>query len=120
MTSERLHARLRQIRARAAIRAWEARQIGHARGVWFRLELLLARSRRALAISAADAALLRATGFEPHAIGDELEPAKLIFVVSEGTVPSAISGEDVPLQDDHRLLLAPALILIPFHREQRP
>jgi len=117
MTSERLHARLRQIRARAAIRAWEARQIRHARGVWFRLELLLAHSRRALAISAADAALLRADGLEPHAVGHELEPAKLIFVVSEDRVPSAISGEDVPLQDDHRLLLAPALILIPFHRE---
>jgi len=114
MTAERLHARLRQMRARAEIRAWEARQIGHARGVWFRLELLFARSRRALAITAADAALLRASGFEPEAIGEELQPAKLIFVVSQDRLPAAIVGENVPLQDDRQLLLTPALLLIPF------
>lgn len=82
--------------------------------MWFRLELLFARTRRALAISADDAALLRVHGFESLAIAGELEPARLIFVVSEDCVPSGVGGEEVPLQDSHRLLLAPALLLIPF------
>jgi hypothetical protein len=114
MTSERLHDRLRRMRSRVSIRKWEVRQIGHARGVWFRFELLLARTRRALAITAEDEARLRYGGFEPHAIGEELEPPKSIFVLSEEQLPSALQGRDVPLQDARQILLEPALVLIPF------
>ncbi len=114
MNSDRLHQRLRHMRSRAAIRAWEARQADHAHGVWFRLELLLARTRRALVISAEDRSILRASGFQPHPIGAQLEPPKALFVVSEEMLPPSIKAHEVPLQDAQQILLAPALVLIPF------
>lgn len=114
MNSDRLHRRLRQIHARAAIRRWEVRQVRHAHGVWFRLEQLLAGTRCALAISSEKVLILRMSGFEPHPIGAELEPPKSLFVVPEERLPSSIEGADVPLQDKQQILLAPALVLIPF------
>ncbi len=112
--SEPLHQKLRGMRSRAAIRKWEARQAVHARGVWFRLELLLARTRRALVISAEDTMILRAAGFEALPIGAELDPPKTLFVMSEATLPASIKGFEVELQDKRQILLAAALVLIPF------
>lgn len=114
MNSDRLHQRLREMRARAAIRKWEARQVDHAGGAWFRLQLLLAATRRALAINADEVAILRAAGFEPHPVGAEIEPPKALFVVPEAKLPPSIIGCEVPLQDARRILLAPAMILVPF------
>ena len=107
-----LHERLRAMKARAAIKKWEARQVHHAGGVWFDLQLLLASTRRALVISVEEAAALRRTGFEPHPVGMRLEPPKSLFVLTE--VPPEIVGSEVPLQEPMRILLAPAAILIPF------
>jgi len=114
MNSDRLHERLRGIRSRVAIRKWEARQAMHAGGVWFRLELLLASTRRALVITAEEAAALRAAGFEPHPLGGEIEPPKSLFVVAEESVPALMAGREVAIQDARQILLAPAMILIPF------
>jgi len=112
--SDRLHERLRQMKARVAIQQWEARQIGHARGVWFRLQLLLAQTKRALVITAEEATVLRNAGLEPSPVGLQLEPPKSFFVLSEQAVPLGVVGFEVPLQESNRLLLAPAAILIPF------
>lgn len=106
-----LHERLREMKARAAIKKWEARQADLAGGVWLRLQLLLAHSRRALLITAADAGALKNAGFEPHPVGMQLEPAKLLFVIAEERVPPEIAGTDIALRD---VLRAPAAILIPF------
>lgn len=114
MNSDLLHQRLRRMRSRVAIRKWEARQVTHAHGVWFRLELLLARTRRAFVISAEEATTLRAAGFEAHAIGTELEPPKAVFVIPEKTLPVSIKAHEVALQDAQQILLAQAMILIPF------
>jgi hypothetical protein len=114
MNSDRLHQHLRRMRSRAAIRKWEARQVDHAHGVWFRLELLLARTRRAFVISAEEATTLRAAGFEAHSIGAELEPPKALFVIPEETLPASVETHEVALQDTQQILLARALILIPF------
>ena len=114
MSAQRLHERLRQLRSRVSIRKWELRQLGHARGVWFRFELLLAHTRRALAITEEEAATLREAGFEQHGVGGALEPAKSIFVLSEGQLLSSIQGRDVPLQDLQQILAARSLVLIPF------
>jgi hypothetical protein len=114
MNSDLLHQRLRRMRAQAAIRKWEARQVDHARGVWFRLELLLARTRCALVISADESAILRAAGFEAHPVGAELEPPKALFVVPEEMLPPSIEGHEIPLQDARQILLASAVVLIPF------
>jgi hypothetical protein len=115
--TDRLHERLRQMKARAAIQQWEARQVAHAGGVWFRLQLLLAATRRALIISTDDVVLLQRAGFEPHLVGMELEPPKSLFVLGEEMIPAAVVGSEIPLQDAQRILLAPAAILIPFRPE---
>jgi len=73
-SSDRLHERLRQMKARVAIQQWEARQIGHARGVWFRLQLLLAQTKRALVITAEEASVLRNAGLEPQLGQDKVRP----------------------------------------------
>lgn len=112
--SAALHDQLRRMRSRAAIKKWEMRQIEHAGGVWFHLQLLLARSRRAFRISADEVKVLSDAGFEIHPLGAKLEPPKSIFVIREEMVPRAVIGTEVPLQDAQQLLLAPALILIPF------
>ncbi len=112
--SDHLHERLRQMKARIAIQKWEARQVDHARGVWFHLQLLLASTRRALVITVEEEAVLRRAGFEPHPIGMRLEPPKSFFVLTEEMVPSGIVGSEVALQEARRILLAPAAILIPF------
>jgi len=116
MSSETLHRRLREMRARAAIRKWEARQINHARGAWFRFELLLAHAERALAVTPEEVEMLRASGIEEDPIGGEFEPRKFIFVISADRLPLQISGRDVPLQDKRRILMEPALVLFPFSR----
>src|SRR5205814_2627871 len=50
-STEKLHERVRALRARAAIQRWEIRQRGHAAGSWFALERLFALSRRAWILS---------------------------------------------------------------------
>jgi hypothetical protein len=114
MNSNRLHERLRGIRSRVAVRKWEVRQAAHAGGVWFHLDLLLAATRRALVITAEEATMLRAAGFEPHPVGAELEPPKALFVIAEERVPPSITGREVAMHDARQILLAPAMILIPF------
>jgi hypothetical protein len=114
MSSQRLHDRLRQLRARVAIRKWEIRQLPHAGGVWFRFELLLARTRRALAITGEEEEILRAAGIDQHKVGAELEPPKTIFVLSEKQLPASVGGQEVPLQELQQILAAKSLILIPF------
>ena len=102
------------MKARSAIRKWEARQIAHAGGVWFRFQVLLAGTRRLLAINDEEVAMLTASGFETHPVGAELEPSKSLFVIRESALPSSIRGRDVPLQEGQEILLAKALVLIPF------
>ena len=99
------------MKARAAIRKWEVRQFEHAGGAWFRLQLLLARTRRALLITAEEADVLRKAGFEPHPVGMQIEPAKSLFVIAEEMVPPEIFGSEIALRE---ILRAPAAILIPF------
>src|SRR6185436_15641506 len=64
-SSEKLQARAKAIRSRAAIRAWEIRQHGHARGVWFAIERLFALTSRAWVLSEADEQKLIAAGRRP-------------------------------------------------------
>ena len=114
MNTDRLHQRLREMRARIAIRKWEMRQANLAGGVWGRLERLLADTRRALVISSEEVARLRAAGFESHPVGRELEPPKELFVIPEAALPAEVNGREVPLQDTQQILRAPAMVLIPF------
>lgn len=80
--SDALHRRAREIRARAAVRAWEYRQRSHAQGTWFRLRRILAEAREAWAIDGAAADRLISEGVAPEPVGLEIEPPKRIFFLS--------------------------------------
>jgi len=114
MSSDRLHQRLREMRARLAIRKWEARQANHAAGVWSRLQRLLAGTESAFVITSEEAAIVRAAGFESHPVGRELEPAKELFIIPKESLPEGVHGREVPLQDAQEILRASAMILVPF------
>ncbi len=112
---DKLHARVREIRARAAIQRYEIRQMKYAGGVWFRLQRLLTFSRQAWTISDADARGLMAAGHEPHPAGLELEPPRRFFILREdGEVTSLRSAREVPLHASTELLVAPAVALVLF------
>jgi hypothetical protein len=61
--------RLRQLRSRLLVRAWDYRQRDHARGVWFRLRRVLADAAEALAVSEEDVWQLVAEGHELVPVG---------------------------------------------------
>jgi len=109
-----LDRRVRQIRSRAVIRAWEYRQRDHARGVWYRLRRVLADAREAWAISARDAAALLDEGLEAEPVGGELEPARtILFVPAErlARIPGRVA---VPLRLGQELLGVECLALVRF------
>lgn len=112
-STERLHERVRALRARIAVRRWEIRQRGHAAGSWFALERLFALSRRAWILSEQGAEALVAAGYEPDPAGLTLEPPRRIFIVS-GETPSLAGAREIALRSSAELLLAPAIALLPF------
>lgn len=112
--SERLAARLRAMRSRAAIRRWEGRQRDHARGSWDRLARCLALMRSAWAISDEDAAKLLAGGRAPDPAGLAFEPPRRLFVVTEAELAKLTSARPVALQASAELLGTPNLALIRF------
>jgi hypothetical protein len=114
MTAEKLHARLRAIRARVAIQRYEARQTNHAAGVWFRIQRLLAFSSRAWVINDDDARSLMAAGRQPHPSGLELEPPRRFFVLREEEAVSLASAHEIAVQSSAEMLVAPALALVLF------
>ena len=86
-----LHARLRRIRERTLIRAWEYRQRHHSKGVWFRLRRVLVDAGQAFVISPEQADQLQAEGHLPLPVGQELEPQKRMLIaptLSSRSTPS--------------------------------
>jgi len=113
-STERLHERVRALRARVAIQRWEIRQRGHAAGSWFALERLFALSRRAWILSAQDAETLAAAGYEPDPAGLAFEQPRKIFIVRPDEIPSLAGAREISLCSSAELLLAPAIALVPF------
>ena len=74
-----LERRLRQMRSRVLVRAWDHRQRRHARGAWYRFRRVLAATSEAYAISTDEARRLIAEGYRPEQVGEELEPQALMF-----------------------------------------
>ena len=112
--SDRLAARLREVRSRAAIRRWELRQLGHARGSWDRVTRCLARAKSAWTISDADADALLVAGREPEPAGLELEPSRRYYFISEPDLARLPSARPIALQASTELLVARNLALVPF------
>jgi hypothetical protein len=109
-----LEQRARQVRAQAAVRAWEYRQRHHAKGVWFRLRRLLAATESAWRLPEEEARRLVAEGYPAAEVGEHLEPPKLLVVVPEETLRAFPSRERVELCLGPELLAARWLALVPF------
>ncbi len=103
--------RVRRIRERAVIRAWEYRQRDHAGGVWFRLRRVLVDAGRAFVLTEADADRLEQQGALPLPVGRQLSPAKrLIFVTPEQL--EALAAREVPVRLTAEFLRATAIALL--------
>jgi hypothetical protein len=109
-----LEARLRAMRARLAVRAWEYRQRDHAKGVWFRLRRLLAHSASALSLPEAEARRLLAEGYAADPVGALLEPPKVLLVVPEERLRDVPGRSPIPLRLGPDLLAARWVALVPF------
>lgn len=121
MTSPRnvkLERRVRDLKARTTIRAWEYRQRRHSKGVWFRLRRVLAEARAAYVISDAAALGLLARGYAPEAVGAELAPPKtIIFVPEEIIAAAAPDARRAAVRLDADLLSATSIALVRFSDE---
>ena len=109
-----LARRVRQARSRLAVRAWEYRQRHHAKGVWMRFRRILADARSAHVIPLTEAEQLLAEGFQPGAVGRELEPPKIVLFVPAARAARLIDAREIPVRLEAALLEAPALALVRF------
>ena len=115
--TEAVERRLRQLRSRVLVRAWDYRQRNHARGVWFRLRRVLAEASQAYAVSTAEAQELLAEGHRPEPVGEELSPSRPILFVSAERALRLASARPLAVRLSAELLAAESLVLIPFSRQ---
>ena len=112
--TDKLHRRARLIRERELIRAWEYRQRGHAKGVWYRLRRALVDAAEAWVIDDRDADRLAVLGRVELPVGGELNPPKRIFFVTEHELAAAPSRRSITVRMSAELLQARNLALIAF------
>jgi hypothetical protein len=112
-----LAARAREVRARAAVRAWEYRQRDLAKGVWVRLTRLLAGSESAWEIPCEAAAALEQEGYPRAPVGRELSPERTILVVPAERVERLAGARRLEMRLSAEMLAAPCLALVPFGEE---
>lgn len=112
--TDSLERRVRQVRSRVAVRAWEYRQRHHAKGVWMRLRRVLADAEAAYVIPEGEAERLVVEGFQPERVGRELEPPKIILFLPAERVARLTGARKIPVRLEVELLEAPALALVRF------
>lgn len=106
--------RLRELRSRQLVRAFDYRQRRHARGVWFRLRRTLAFASDAYVLDDDDAQQLLSEGCAPEPVGQELEPPRIIVFAAAERVARLTSARAVAVRLDAELLGARFLALVPF------
>ena len=106
--------RLREVRSRVLVRSFDHRQRHHARGVWFRLRRALTYAKEAYAVPRAEAERLIAEGYPSDAVGQELEPPRIILLVPAARVSRIDSARPLAVRLDAELLSAECLALVPF------
>jgi hypothetical protein len=106
--------RLRQLRSRQLVRAFEYRQRRHARGAWFRLRRALALAREAYAIPRGEAERLVAEGCAADPVGECLEPRRLVVLVPPERAARLASATPLAVRLSAELLAAEGLALVPF------
>ena len=109
-----LRERIRRIRERELIRAWEYRQRDGSHGVWFRLRRALTDAEQAWIIDEREADRLEAAGFSPLPVGFELSPAKRIFMIPAAKAGGITKTREVPVRLSQDILQAGSIVLIPF------
>lgn len=112
--NEKLEARARAVRSRAAIRAWEIRQHAHARGAWFEIERLFALTSRAWALSEADVQTLVAAGRRPDDAGLRLQPPRRYFVIEPAEISTLADAREIEVALSSEIVSASALALVLF------
>lgn len=113
--------RIRKMKQRLAVRAWEYRQRDTSKGVWDRLRALLALSEHALALDEAEVDALLRAGHAPHRVGAQLAPARRYFVLTPADASAIARSREIPLRLDTAFLAEPrvALVLFPGIPEPR-
>ncbi len=106
--------RLRELRSRVLVRAFDHRQRRHARGVWFRLRRVLAFARAAYALPRDEATQLMAEGYRPDPVGRELEPPRIVLLVPAERVARVAGARPLAVRLSAELLSAECLALVPF------
>lgn len=106
--------RLRQLRSRQLVRAWDYRQRHHSRGVWLRLRRVLADAASAYAVSPEEVERLVAEGHALEPVGSELAPRRLIVFVSPERVRRLASARPLVVRLSAELLAAEGLALTRF------
>ncbi len=116
---ERMRARARAVRTRAAVQRWHYRQRHLAAGVWFRLRRVLADASAAYAISEHDARQLIAEAYQPEACGREVSPEKLMLFVDEPRLAKLRQRRPIPVGLGPEFFAARAIALIAFDDGER-
>jgi hypothetical protein len=111
--------RLRELRSRVLVRAFDHRQRRHARGVWFRLRRVLTFAREAYALPPDEAKQLLAEGHRPEPVARELEPPRVILFVPAARVARIASARRLAVRLSAELLAAECLALVPFEAGDR-
>jgi hypothetical protein len=106
--------RLRELRSRVLVRAFDHRQRRHAQGVWFRLRRVLAFASEAYALPRDEAERLIAEGYRPEPVGQELEPPRVILLVPRERVAGIATARPLAVRLSAEMLSAECLALVPF------
>jgi hypothetical protein len=114
MGLRKLEMRVRAIRSRAAIRAWEIRQHTHARGAWFEMERLFALTSRAWVLTEEDVQTLVQMGRRPHDVGLRMQPPRRYFVIDLADVAALTGAREIEVGLSSEIVSAPALALLLF------
>jgi hypothetical protein len=109
--------RLRELRSRVVVRAFDYRQRRHARGVWFRFRRLLAFAKEAYAIPRDEGERLIAEGYRPEPVGRELEPERVVLFVPAARVGAIATAQPLAVRLSAEVLSVECLALVAFEAE---
>ena len=113
-----LEKRLRAVRSRAAVRAWEYRQRNHAKGTWYVLRRLLVDASVAYALTERAAQHLLAEGYRPEPVGERMEPPKTILCVSSERIDTLVDKRPIPVRLGADFLTARYVALVRFEEDE--
>ena len=112
--NERMHARIRQVRSRASVLKWQARQAKYSHGVWYRLGRLLAEAEEMYALDDAAMDELLAEGFANTLPAQEIVPPKRIVFAPRERMAGFANRRRLPMRVGSEFLAARNVVLVRF------